>query len=406
MTNPRGSQPVVGYVVKRFPRLSETFILRELLELERLGVDVRVFALGRTDEIVHAEYARLRAPVVYAEDLPTPPPSLEAPASALSGVDAKNLKLARRLTPAIEASGVSHLHAHFATAAAEVASCVGRALSLPCSFTAHAKDIFHESVSAARLESLLREAAFVVTVSDYNVGHLRQVAPGAAGTSIHRIYNGVDVGAFDVADEKGRDDRILGVGRLVEKKGFDVFVDAIARMRTRRPQVSATIVGTGRCEAALREQIDRLGLTSHIALAGARPQAEVLELMRSHRVLAAPCVVGTDGDRDGLPTVIIEAMAVGLPVVSTPVTGIPEIVRHGTTGLIVAEGDAGALAEALETLLTDDRLRTRLSAAARRVIEMGFDTRKNAVALADLFAASAGRQSVRSGLGLAAVGAS
>ncbi len=389
MTKARRGGHVIGYVIKRFPRLSETFILRELLELERLGIEVRVFALGRTDEIVHAEYAHLRAPVVYAETLPTPPPSPEMPGSCPPGIDTKSLKLARRLTPAIVDAGVSHLHAHFATAAAEVASCLGRTLSLPYSFTAHAKDIFHESVSAPRLEGLMRDASFVVTVSDFNVDHLRRVAPGSASTSIHRIYNGVDVCRFDVADDTERTDRILGVGRLVEKKGFDVFVDAIARMRARRPGVSATIVGTGRCEVALREQIERLGLASHIAMAGARPQTEVLDLMRSHRVLAAPCVVGTDGDRDGLPTVIIEAMALGLPVVSTPVTGIPEITRHGTTGITVPEGDAGALAEALEQLLTDDRLRTRLRGAARQLIETEFDTRTNAVALADLLAASA-----------------
>jgi glycosyltransferase involved in cell wall biosynthesis len=382
--------PVVGYILKRFPRLSETFVLRELLELERMGVGVRVFALGRPDETtVHADCARLRAPVVYVDDVPLSPPNDAWQGPVTADADRKSIMLARRLMPVIAAAGVTHLHAHFATVAAEVARQASRALSIPYSFTAHAKDIFHESVSTPRLETLIREAAFVVTVSDFNVRHLRHAAPRACGTEIHRVYNGVDTATFRFTDAERPPDRLLGVGRLVEKKGFDVFIDAVAQLHRRRPSLQATIVGTGRCEADLRTRIERHGVAAHVTMAGSRRQTDVLDMMRTHTVLAAPCVVGPDGDKDGLPTVIIEAMAMGLPVVSTPVTGIPEIVRHGITGLLVPEGNPAALADAIDSLFGNPDLCARLRTEARRLVESEFDTRKNAQALADLLTASA-----------------
>lgn len=384
------SRPVVGYVLKRFPRLSETFILRELLELERLGVEVRVFALSRSNEsTVHADYARLRAPVAYVADEGvhgTRDVSAHAPAER----ESKSVRAARKLAPLVEAAGVTHVHAHFATSAAVIARQLGRQLRLPYSVTAHAKDIFHESVSAAGLTALVRDAAFVVTVSNYNIGHLRAVTGDqAAATPIHRIYNGLDTTVHPLVGDAGRlPEHVLGVGRLVEKKGFDTLIDAMAELRTRRPGAHATIVGAGECGDALRARIAERRLEAHVTMAGAHPQARVLEWMRSHTVLAVPCVVGRDGNRDGLPTVIIEAMALGLPVVSTPVTGIPEIVRHGDTGLLVPEHAPEALAATLDRVMRDGALRDSLRRRARALVTEEFDTRHNVRVLADLFAAS------------------
>jgi glycosyltransferase involved in cell wall biosynthesis len=384
------SRPVIGYVLKRFPRLSETFILRELLELERLGVDVRVFALYRSNEsTVHADYARLRAPITYVEEEGARVPA-DVPARGPAEREDKSVRAARKLAPLVEAAGVTHVHAHFATSAAEIARQLGRQLRLPYSVTAHAKDIFHESVSPADLTALVRDAAFVVTVSNYNVGHLRAVTGHqSASTPIHRIYNGLDTAVHALTGDAGRlPEHVLGVGRLVEKKGFDTLIDAMAELRTRRPRAHATIVGTGECAEALRARAAERRVETHVTMAGAQPQAHVLDLMRSHTVLAVPCVVGRDGNRDGLPTVTIEAMALGLPVVSTPVTGIPEIVRHGDTGLLVPEHSPVALAATLDRLMRDSELRDSLRRRARALVAEEFDTRRNVRLLAELFAAS------------------
>lgn len=379
------SRPVVGYVLKRFPRLSETFILRELLELERMGVELCVFSLYRVNEPTrHADYARLRAPVVYLED--EVPRAADAEATSAERRESKTERAARKLLPFVQAAGVTHLHAHFATGAAETARALGRELRIPFSVTAHAKDIFHESVSTEGLRALMADAAFMVTVSDYNVAHLQAVASTTVSTPIHRIYNGIDTTLHPLHDDRGRHpEHVLGVGRLVEKKGFETLVDAMAILRGTRPNARATIVGTGECADALRERIARHDLADAVTLAGAQPQAQVLDLMRQTTALAVPCVVGRDGNRDGLPTVIIEAMALGLPVVSTPVTGIPEIVRHGTTGLLVPEHAPLALAQALSAVMRDAELRATLRAQARALVVGAFDTRRNVQRLADLF---------------------
>ncbi len=398
--------PVIGYVLKRFPRLSETFILRELLELERLGAEVVVLALGRPDEgTVHAEYRRLRARVVYLEDVPSLQ-TRRGESDPVSDEWSRAARAARRLAPQLGQAGVTHVHAHFATSAALIARELGVLLSLPYSLTAHAKDIFHESVSQSHIEMLVRDAAFVVTVSDYNVRHLRQLAPVAHETPIHRIYNGIDAAAYPYAlAGVTSPERVLAVGRLVEKKGFDVFVDAIGILRSRRPSLQATLIGTGRCEADLRDRVARRGLAHAITMPGALAQQQVRHAMQTHHVLAVPCVVAGDGDRDGLPTVITEAMASGLPVVATPVTGIPEIVRHDDTGLLVSEGDPDALADGLERLLSDCVLRTRVTTAARQLIEQDFDIHQNARQLADLFTASSRGRGVPARRGYSVVGA-
>ncbi len=393
------SQMRVAYVLKRFPRLSETFVLRELLELERLGLDLVVLALGRAEEAtVHADYARLKARVVYADELPEAPAPDAHGGRADSDSRSKEARLARRFVPFVRETGVTHLHAHFATAAADVARRISVDASVPFSLTAHAKDIFHESVSHDALDRLIRDAAFVVTVSEYNVHHLQSVCRSARVTPIHRIYNGIDtLSAASGPDAPRAAERILGVGRLVEKKGFDVFIDAVALLHAIRPAVRATLIGAGRCEADLTMRIEKRGMGQVITMAGARSQDEVAAAMRTHTVLAVPCIVAGDGDRDGLPTVITEAMAAWLPVVATPVTGIPEIVRHGETGLLVPERNPFALAEALNALLDQPALRLRLAASGRQLVEREFDARRNARGLAELFegASTAGAASTR-----------
>ncbi|MGH9882586.1 MAG: glycosyltransferase family 4 protein, partial [Pyrinomonadaceae bacterium] len=285
--------------------------------------------------------------------------------------------------------GLTHLHSHFATSATTVARLAARFAALPYSFTAHAKDIFHESVRHDDLERKLTDAAAIVTVSDFNLQFLRDTYASAAAR-VERIYNGLDLEQFSFEAPDARPPRIVAVGRLVEKKGFVDLVQACAILKQRGLGFSCSIVGTGPLQAELQEQITRLDLESCVELLGPRPQAEVICLVQEACALAAPCVVGEDGNRDGLPTVLLEAMALGTPCISTDVTGIPEVIRNDETGLIVPQRDPSSLAGALTKLIASSQLCVRLATSARQLIESEFDVNRNAALLRRLFAARQG----------------
>jgi glycosyltransferase involved in cell wall biosynthesis len=257
-----------------------------------------------------------------------------------------------------------------------VARLAARFAGVPFSFTARAKDIFHQSVRSEDLHRKLREAAGVVTVSDYHVEHLR-ANYGAAAAQVQRIYNGLDLEEFPYQAPHDRPPVIVAVGRFVEKKGFADLIDACALLAERGRLFRCRLIGAGTLKDELRARIRRLGLESRIDMIGARPQREVIQEVQNAAVLAAPCVVGQDGDRDGLPNVIQEALALGTPVVSTDVTGIPELIQDGHTGLMVPQHDPPALAAALDRLLMDPALRVKLASQARRLIEAEFNIRRN-----------------------------
>ena len=418
----------IGYVLKMYPRFSETFIVSELLGREARGADIEILSLRPpVDPRFHSALARVQAPVTYvprarkAEEIwgavrEAAPllPRLPQVLPELLVADASDAGQALAVAVHVVRSGITHLHAHFASMATTVARLASLLTGVPYSFTAHAKDIFHESVDPADLARKIADAHHVVTISDYNQRHLEQTFPTAvAATRLHRIYNGLDLEAFPFVAPAQRtaDDvpTVVAVGRLVEKKGFDVLIDALAALRQAGRPVRCRIIGGGEREAALREQVSRLGLTDVVELTGPLPQDDVREQVASADVFAAPCVVGADGNADGLPTVLLEAMAMGTACVSTDVTGITEAVQDGITGLEVPQHDAAGLAEAIGRLLDDAPLRTRLARAARDLVEDRFDTRRQVVELAHALTASplprdsaVGRESALSHAGRAA----
>jgi glycosyltransferase involved in cell wall biosynthesis len=205
---------------------------------------------------------------------------------------------------------------------------------------------------------------------------------------VYRIYNGLDLDRFSYEAPHHRPPRIIAVGRLIEKKGFEDLIDACALLAQQGRQFQAEIIGAGPLAADLRARINRLDLKGWVDLLGPRPQAEVIRHVRAAAAFAAPCVVGQDGNRDGLPTVLLEAMALGTPCVSTDVTGIPEVLHHGLTGLCVPQRDPAALAAALARLLDDSVLRGRLAAEARELIEAEFNVYRNTAQLRQLFLAT------------------
>lgn len=397
---PQSPAPRVGYVLKMYPRFSETFIVHEILQQEAAGTHVEIFSLRLPiDGRFHEALARVQAPVTYlsrehkastfwsalrtaALEVPTITDHLDE----LLAAPEDEALAAVQLAGAIHHSRLEHLHAHFGSIAAEVARLAARLTGITWSFTAHAKDIFHEEVVPAELATKLREAHTTVTVSDFNLRHLQREFGGDAERVV-RLYNSVDLEAFPFTTKGATPApaRIAAVGRLVEKKGFGDMVTAMAALVAEGREVHLDLVGTGPLETALAEQVRELGLTEVVTMHGALPQSRVREIVAAAAVFAAPCIIGADGNRDGLPTVLLEALALGTPCVSTPVTGIPEIVRHEETGLLVPESDPGALAGAIADTLDDPAVAARRSAAARELLEADFDFRDHAVTLQAIF---------------------
>lgn len=402
----------IAYIVKRYPRYSETFIVNEILAHEAAGAEIHIFALRPpSDTHFQDKIARVRAPVTYlrkpAQGRSNPSITTLIPNSAsyfwselkeaaqvfpdlwgkLEYAAAEGSSVvyqAAWLAQEIRLRGITHLHAHFGSVATSVARLAAHFADVPYSFTAHAKDIFHESVDPEDLRRKLRDAASVVTVSDYNVAYLRQQF-GADASRVRRIYNGMDLAELSYQAPAERSPTILSVCRLVEKKGLTHLIDACALLRQWGVEFSCQIVGTGPLEGALRSQIQALHLDDWVDILGPRPQQEVFKLMEQAAVFAAPYVIGSDGNRDGLPTALLEAMALGTPCVATDVTGIPEIIRQDDTGLLVDQGDSEGLAVALRRLLTEATLRDSVAAQARSLIEAEFDIARNAAELRSHF---------------------
>jgi glycosyltransferase involved in cell wall biosynthesis len=405
MTDPSShpSSRNVAYILKMFPRFSETFILSEILELEREGVNVRIFSLKTpNDGRTHADVARVKAPVTYVElSRWSHAAKLVRPhARVFAWNPARYLRvaataIARRrwgalkrflqagcVAPHLRDAGITHVHAHFASSATSVANYLHLLTGIEYSFTAHAKDIYIETVASDVLTRKLTDARFVVTVSDYNVAHLKTLAPAVP---VRRIYNGLDLDQFKPnGTHPDETPLVLAVGRLVEKKGFDDLIRAASLLRG-RIDFRCQIVGSGPEAPRLQGLIDELGLRHVVELTGPMPREELVRLYPRASVFVAPCVIGADGNRDGLPTVLIEAMALGVPVISTPVTGIPEIVRPGETGQLVAPNDPQGLARAIERALADPALARGMARTGRELVEQQFDLRRNVSQLRELF---------------------
>ena len=406
----------VGYVLKRFPRLSETFVLNEILALERQGIEVEIFSLLKPPaEPRHALVSELRAPVTYLpsvsnlgrirmlegpEATPTSFADLVGPQAtafgplypAKSAEDVATLHLkAAALAVLAGQRGIDHLHAHFASDATTIALLAGRLSGLGYSFTAHARDIFHTYQDPAADDAMRRiklaEARFCTTVSDYNVRRLKRIAPGAR---VLRLYNGIDLSRFRPDPGRRQRDLVVAVGRLIEKKGFADLIEACRILAPVRPDLRCRIIGEGPLRDALQAQIDAADLQDRVEILGSRTQEELIGLMQRASVVTLPCVVSESGDRDGLPTVLLEGMALGLPVVTTTTSGGPEIVRDGTTGLLCRPGDAADLARSLNAVLADPDWALRLGIAGRRRAEQLFSLERNVAVLAGHFREVAG----------------
>ena len=389
--------PRIGYVLKMYPRFSETFVVTELLALEEQGADIEIFSLrSPVDGRFHETLAQVRGPVTYVPQRSRSVDlwamlgrsrvvlgdSVDRHLGDLLELDQGDASQSVEVAVMARSRGLTHLHAHFGTVAATVARMAARLAGIGYSMTLHAKDIYHKDVNETLLAAKIRDSRLSVTVSDYNLRFLRDRYAGASDR-VTRIYNGIDLERFPFSSPRERSPLVVGVGRLVEKKGFRHLVDAIALLREHGVPARLSLVGDGDQTWALRDQVTALDLDGLVTFHGPQTQAETRDHLRRAAVMAAPCIIGADGNRDGLPTTILECLALGTPVVATPITGIPEAVVDGRTGLIVPEADVEALARALTRLLVDVELRCDLAEAGRDHVEALFDTRHNAKLLYD-----------------------
>lgn len=422
----------VAYVLKGYPRLSEVFITSEIYRMERLGVPLRLYVLKAADEAVqHDVVRRLRVRPDYLRQTTSlsatglfrwlganlgrfrcallrtvrrhPVGLVHAAAQAFAqAVRArrsflatprklyfKELLLAVDLADRLDASGdVRRLHAHFAHGTTTVTWLASTITGLPFSFTGHAKDIWTEERNpAGLLRRKMDAASFVVTCTEANRTHL---ASFGSSTPVHVVYHGLNADfeplvAAGVRRVEPARVRLLAVGRLVRKKGLDTFVDACAVLRDRGVDFDAVIAGeSGDHEQEVHARVGATGLTARVSFLGPLTQTGLFAQYQQASVFALPCRVLDDGDRDGIPNVLMEAMACGVPVVTTGVSGITELVRDGVNGLLVGPDRPIDLADSLHRLIRDPELARHLAERGRSTIAERFDALTGAARMASL----------------------
>jgi glycosyltransferase involved in cell wall biosynthesis len=406
----------IAYVIPAYPPLpSQPFVVNEMIAVQEAGHEVVVLPLypAPGGGVRHGTFARFRPVAVL------PPALCDAPTAALAlwvllrhpwrslctlggllwAASGSIWSLARVLavTPKALAAawrlrrlGVERLHAHFANQTADCAAIAAGVAGLPFSFTAHAYDIYSTAPRQrnATLDWKLRHAARVFTVNRYARDLLRERLTAVEQGRVCTAYVGIPTALFRPEPQPPDGDglRLLCVARFQEKKGLDTLVDACALLRDRGVRFHLRLIGDGPQAAELRAQVQRLALEAHVELPGPMPQEEVARALRDCHVFVMPCRRDRTGDMDGIPTVFMEALATARPVVSCAVSGVPELVRDGETGLIVPPDAADALADAVARLAADPALRTRLGSAGRALVEQQHDQDRNARRVVELLA--------------------
>ena len=395
----------LAYLVSMMPALSEAFILREIEQLRLRGFDIRVASINRPDRTpdrmtaAEAREARsaycvkghglrgalaahavtiLRRPFCWMRGL--------SAALALAGPDAGRIALwlayfteALMVGQWLRRTGAGHLHVHFASAASSVALLVHRSFGTRFSMTVHGPDEFYDA-RGQRLREKVASAAFVVCISHFARSQLMLVSDPRHWPRLEVSRLGVDPTRFRPEPrERAGPFEVLCVGRLVPAKGQRVLIDAVARLVARGQDLRLTLVGAGPEAEALRERVRALGIEERVELVGGISQDHIAEYYRRAHCFALASFA------EGIPVVLMEAMAMGLPCVTTRITGVPELIRDGLDGLLVCPSDAEGLAEALGSLADDPVLCRRLAANARASVVAHYDLARNCARLGAIF---------------------
>lgn len=389
----------VAYLFERFPSFGQTFCYREVAELERQGLKVQIYSIRRPTNEPDQDWDKQivdrvhylpeeKALVAEVDKLlrkkAVSPEVRDAVQQWGRQSDFLRLYQGIHIGTRLQQDGLRHLHAHFAGMAARTAHWVNQFFGIPYSFTAHANDIFAPRDFVVSLPKLIETAAAVVTVSDYAMRDLKTRFPASAG-KIHRVYNGVDFSRFHPPDPGSGTPAIVSIGRLIEKKGFGDLINACALLTSRRRAFICKIIGEGPLEETLRAQIASADVKGCVRLIGPQTQAQIALRLAHATIFVLPCTREADGGMDNLPTVIMEAMAAGLPVISTPLGGIPEMVEHDVTGELVPERDPPAICGAIERLISDPERARRLGDRGRQIAKEKFSIETSVRQLREIF---------------------
>jgi glycosyltransferase involved in cell wall biosynthesis len=399
------TRPDLVVIVNGFPRLSETFILHELLDLERRGLRLHVVALRLPEEHVQQEaLARLKASVEYLPDASQSARTIAVRAAhaalalhgrrryfdALAEIVASpdfsraRLKVAALLAHRLVRLGAPPVYIHFAHKPATAGRFAALLAGTPYALSAHAKDVW--TTPPKELRAKVRGAETVLACTRESQQYLSSLA--GSHTPVHLVHHGVDVPPEPLPPPANDVPLVVGVGRLVDKKGYDTLLRAIGILRDRGVAAHLRLGGDGPAWGALQRLVHDLSIEDRVTFLGPLEASEVQSEYERADVFSLPCRQLLDGDRDGLPNVIVEAMVRGLPVVSTTLPGVSEAVTDGESGLLVEPDDEHALADALQRALQDDELRARLGATARETAATRFDRVANLPSVAAALAAA------------------
>lgn len=401
-------QPKIAYIMSRFPHLPETFILREMIGLEVQGWQIELYPLiFQRQPLMHDEALPW---IERAHRLPYFSPQILAanvrqlvrhPRRYLSlwvqalWENRSNLNFLVRvmaLFPKVVYAAelmlndeITHIHAHYATFPAFAAWLIHRLTGISYSVTVHAHDIF---VSNTMLATKLREAAFVVAISKYNRQYLEQTLGNWVGEKTHVIHCGINLDLYPPHPQPPRQRsnfEVVNIGSLQLYKGQHYLIQACAALRERGIPFRCRIIGGGELQAALQAVIREQRLEKQVELLGAKTQAEVAGFLSEADCYIQPSIITPEGKMEGIPVAIMEAMACALPVIATSISGIPELVQDGETGLLVPPADARALADALGVVYADSEQATRMGYAGRKLVMNEFDLSANVSLLSGLF---------------------
>ncbi|MAS43508.1 MAG: colanic acid biosynthesis glycosyltransferase WcaL [Rhodobacteraceae bacterium] len=399
----------IAYLTGEYPRATDTFVWREAQALRALGADVRACTIRRTDaaHIVGEEQTREQASAFHVQETAKSPARLLGAHAALLKRNARRwlsaVKLAVKTCPPgakeglwqlfyflqagvlarkLVDDGIVHLHNHFGNSSCTVAMLAAEMAGIPFSYTMHGPAIFFEPIKW-RIDEKIARAAFVACISRFCRAQGMIFANPRHWEKMRIVHCGVDPAMYDAPPGGAGGKRAIFVGRLAAIKGVRVLLEAFAALRAAHPDATLTLVGDGTERAGLEAEAARLGLSEAVAFAGYRSQAEVADLLKTSDVFVLPSFA------EGVPVVLMEAMAAGLPVIGPLVAGVPELVEDGISGFTVFPGDPAQLTDRLDRLFSDAAARTAMGAAGRAKVAAEFDAAAEAGWLLTLIAGAA-----------------
>ncbi|MDY6866960.1 MAG: glycosyltransferase [Chloroflexota bacterium] len=398
----------IGYITQQFPSLTTTFIYREVLALRKVGFNINTFAIWKpnvdklSDESKHLvdssfyvfPMSRTKFLMAHLYFLMTHPIKyistffflLTRPGESIANKKRTFFHFFEAIYLALDAKreNIRHIHAHFTVNAATIAFIIARMLDISFSMTVH-NNIFTDRVI---LKEKVKAAKFMIVISEFSRDFLLNLFPKEnLDSKFHIVHCGVSPDDFQPAAHKTPNQRplIFSVSQLAERKGYPVLLEACKILAERGCDFDCMIAGDGPERAILERLREEYQLQDRVQLLGIVFQEQLVDYLNQTDIFVLPCVTAANGDMDGVPVALMEAMAMELPVISTYVSGIPELIEDGQSGLLVEERDAVALADAIQRLLEDQKLRQDLGKGGRCKVSQEYNIFDNAAQLASLF---------------------